>query len=155
MLPASVGAAFRQVHDSQIQSSGDDLRSRTLAFFNLKVSHTTANLQAQESKNLESFETMPPWFLLGSEWKEGDWEATSRAYKISLYLIWTLVGIELSLFVISMTIAFNGCVILVTFIGRALLAKVKRDEPQDEVNEKRQEKGTEGECMPLLMEDSG
>ncbi|KAF7891003.1 uncharacterized protein EAF02_001328 [Botrytis sinoallii] len=99
---------------------------------------------------------MPPRFLLGPEWKEGDWEATSRAYKISLYLIWTLVGIELGLLVISMTVAFyNGCAILLIFIGRALFARVNRDEPQEEFNEKRQEKGTEGECKPLLMEDSG
>ncbi|KAF5870284.1 uncharacterized protein Bfra_009667 [Botrytis fragariae] len=99
---------------------------------------------------------MPPRYLLGPEWKEGDWEATSRAYKISLYLIWALVGIELGLLVISMTVAiFNGFVILVLFIGRVLLKKAKRDEPQKEFNEKRQEKGTEGECKPLLMEDSG
>ncbi|TGO88898.1 hypothetical protein BPOR_0135g00040 [Botrytis porri] len=99
---------------------------------------------------------MPPRQLLGPEWKKGYWEATSRAYKISLYLIWALIGIELGLLAISMAFAiFNGCLILVIFIGRALLKKIKREEPPKEVNEDCQEKGIEGECKPLLSEDSG
>ncbi|TGO67845.1 hypothetical protein BOTNAR_0034g00040 [Botryotinia narcissicola] len=99
---------------------------------------------------------MPPKFLLGPEWKEGDWEATSRVYKISLYFIWALVGIELGSLVISMTVVFyNGCAILVIFIGRALFRRENRDKPQEEFNEKLQEKCTDEECKPLLMEDSG